>query len=90
MMKFEWDENKRLANIEKHKFDLINGVCFFDGRPIYSYPSPRGEEKRTVTIGLLSGEFVAVVWTERETGIRLISLRRARDVEKRKYRKIYG
>jgi uncharacterized DUF497 family protein len=42
-MSFEWDENKRFANIEKHNLDLIDGIRLFDGRPIYSYPSPRGE-----------------------------------------------
>jgi len=89
-MKFEWDENKRLMNIGKHGLDLIDGACLFDGRPIYSYPSPRGEEKRMVTIGLLGDEFVAIVWTDRGAAIRLISLRRARDVEKRKYRELFG
>jgi uncharacterized DUF497 family protein len=33
-MHFEWDENKRLANIEKHKPDLIEAVWLFDGRSI--------------------------------------------------------
>ena len=89
-MNFEWDENKREANIAKHGLDLMTGGCLFDGRPVYSYPSPRGEENRYVTVGLLAEELVAVVWTERETGIRLISLRRARDAEKRTYRAQFG
>lgn len=61
------------------------GSCLFEGRSIYSYPSSRGEENRYVTVGLLTEELVAVVWTERGTSIRLISLRRARDAEKRTY-----
>jgi len=89
-MDFEWDENKREANIAKHGLDLMTGGCLFDGRPVYSYPSPRGEENRYVTVGLLAEELVAVVWTERETGIRLISLRRARDAEKRTYHSRFG
>ena len=68
---FEWDENKREANIAKHGPDLMTGGCLFDGRPVYSYPSPRGEENRYVTVGLLAEELVAVVWTDRDTGIRL-------------------
>jgi len=71
-MNFEWDENKREANIAKHGLDLMTGACLFDGRPVYSYPSPRGEENRYVTVGLLAEELVAVVWTARETGIRLL------------------
>lgn len=89
-MIFEWDENKREINLAKHGLDLMAGSCLFDGRPIYSYPSPRGEETRYVTVGLLAEELVAVVWTERETGIRLISLRRARDAEKRTYCARFG
>ncbi len=89
-MNFEWDENKREANIAKHGLDLMTGACLFDGRRVYSYPSPRGEENRYVTVGLLAEELVAVVWTARETGIRLISLRRARDAEKRIYRAQFG
>ena len=84
-MDFEWDENKRETNLAKHGLDLMAGSCLFDGRPIYSYPSPRGEEDRYVTVGLLAEELVAVIWTERGTAIRLISLRRARDAEKRTY-----
>ena len=45
-MEFEWDENKRRANLRKHGLDLIDGRALFDGRPIYTYPSPRFEEQR--------------------------------------------
>jgi uncharacterized DUF497 family protein len=90
MMLFEWDENKREANIAKHGLDLLDGIELFDGRLVYSYPSPRDDEQRTVTVGLLAEEFVAVVWTERKEAIRLISLRRARNGEKRAYRARIG
>lgn len=89
-MLFEWDENKRETNAAKHGLDLLDGVEMFDGRPVYNYPSPRGAEERTVTVGLLAEEFVALVWTERGDAIRLISLRRARDGEKRAYRARFG
>jgi len=29
-MKFEWDENKRIANILKHNFDFIDAILVFD------------------------------------------------------------
>lgn len=89
-MIFEWDEAKRAANIAKHGLDLMTGSGLFDGRPVYSYPSPRDDENRYVTVGLLAEQFVAVVWTERGEAIRLISLRRARDAEKRIYRERFG
>lgn len=89
-MHFEWDENKRKANLEKHGLDLMDGIRLFDGRPVYSYPSQRGDENRFVSVGILEDEFVAIVWTERDAGIRLISLRRVRDVEKREYYARFG
>ncbi|WP_422303029.1 hypothetical protein [Candidatus Binatus sp.] len=36
------------------------------------------------------GKFFAVVWTERADAIRLISFRRARDAEERKYIALFG
>jgi uncharacterized protein len=73
-----------------HGLDLMDATELFDGRPVYSYPSPRDGEERFVTVGLLVGKFFAVVWTERTKAIRLISFRRARDAEERKYIALFG
>jgi uncharacterized DUF497 family protein len=89
-MEFEWDENKRAANLAKHWLDLVDGQALFDGRPAYVYQSSRHEERRFVTVGLLAGEFVALIWTERGAAARLISLPRARNGEKRAYRAVFG
>lgn len=89
-MKFEWDEIKREANVRKHGLDLMTAAALFDDRPVFSYESPRADEPRFVTVGRVSEVLVAVVWTERSAAIRLISLRRARDGEKRKYRELFG
>ena len=89
-MDFEWDEKKRAINLRVHGLDLMDATRLFDGRPVYSYPSPRLGEERFVTVGLLIGKFFAVVWTERTKAIRLISFRRARDAEERKYIALFG
>ena len=89
-MLFEWDENKRAINRERHKLDLIDGQMLFDGRPAISYPSPRHGEQRVVTVGLIGVKFYAVVWTERGDATRLISFRRARVGEERAYRARFG
>lgn len=76
-MKFEWNEAKRLANIEKHgiNFDDVD-VLFVDERSI-SYPSPRDGEDRFVLVGLLHVRLVSVVFTPRGDIIRIISARRS-------------
>ena len=89
-MDFEWDEKKRAINLAEHGLDLIDATRLFDGRPVFTYPSPRHGEERFVTVGHLRNRFFAVVWTERAEAIRLISFRRARDAEERKYRTIFG
>ena len=75
-MQFEWDENKRATNLRKHGLDLMTGADLFDGRRVLTYPSPRANEARFATVGQLAEEFVAIVWTQRTSAVRLISLRR--------------
>jgi uncharacterized DUF497 family protein len=89
-MDFEWDEKKRSINLRVHGLDLMDAARLFDGRPVFSYPSPRHGEERFVTVGSLADKFFAVVWTERTKAIRLISFRRARDAEERKYVALFG
>jgi uncharacterized protein len=86
MMEFEWDEAKRLANLDKHGVDFIDVPAVFDGDTVtveddrYSYG-----EQRFVTFGLLQGRAVAVVYTDRGESIRIISARKATKNEQRIY-----
>jgi uncharacterized DUF497 family protein len=89
-MDFEWDEAKRRSNIEKHGIDFLRVRQLFDGRPVFSQPSPRDGENRFVTIGSIGGAIIAAIWVERDGVTRLISARKARDEEKRKYRSVLG
>jgi uncharacterized DUF497 family protein len=89
-MKFEWDEEKRQLNLQKHGIDFVDAQALFEEARIYSYPSPRSAENRWVTVGPILDRLIAVVWTERSEVIRLISARRARDEEKRHYRELFG
>jgi uncharacterized DUF497 family protein len=89
-MVFEWDENKRLSTLAERGLDFRDARHLFDGRPLYSYPSPREGEDRTVSVGSLAGRMIAVVWTDRDGSCRIISMRRARDGEERKYRSLFG
>jgi len=85
-MNFEWFEDKRLWTLEDRGLDFRDVRHLFDGRPLYTYPSPRDDEARFVSVGLLEQRFIAVVWMERESARRIISMRRARHGEERAYR----
>jgi uncharacterized DUF497 family protein len=90
-MRFEWDDDKRRANIVKHGIDFIRAQDAFDGRPVYEYPSSFPDEARHVTVAQFGTRFVAVVWMWRDENlIRIISARSARNGEKRKYRELHG
>ena len=90
-MNFEWDEDKRRSNIEKHGIDFIRARHVFDGRPRRDVESPRGNEHRILSVGELNGVIVAVAWTRRgEDIIRSISVRRACREEERAFRELFG
>lgn len=88
-MKFEWDEQKRITNLEKHGLDFIDVVEVFNA-PYLMVPSMLSDEERFLAIGTIQGRFVTVVYTIRNEAIRIISLRRARHEEKQKYHQLYS
>jgi uncharacterized DUF497 family protein len=90
VFEFEWHEAKRLANIEKHDIDFRRARLLFDGRTILITLVPKPVEIRLSAIGELDGRMVTAYWTIRGRMIRLISVRRARREERRKYRQLYG
>ncbi len=86
-MNFEWDEAKRESNLVKHGLDFADAHQAFD-LPMFVVPDEREDygETRYQGIGLLNGNFVALVYTEPyDTAIRLISLRRATPQERKIY-----
>ena len=87
---FEWDDSKRDANLAKHNLDFVVVAELFDGRAMLNVESSRGEEMRFRSVCKWSGLHVTVVWTFRDEVRRIISLRRARDDEKRAYQALFG
>jgi uncharacterized DUF497 family protein len=60
-MRFEWDDSKRAANLAKHGLDLLRAAMLFDGRPVFTRSSQRGDELRFVTVGLIADAFVTAI-----------------------------
>jgi uncharacterized DUF497 family protein len=58
---FEWDENKRRANVIKHGIDFDDAKEVFYDPAAYTSRSPHTVgERRYVTVGLMRGALVAV------------------------------
>jgi uncharacterized protein len=85
-LEFEWDEEKRQSNLNKHGVDLIEAGQIFAGYTVefadnrYNY-----SEDRFIAIGQSKGQILTVVYTVRDEVIRLISARKATKNETRIY-----
>jgi len=87
-MQYEWDENKRLANLVRHKVDFAEAIDFqwdsaletIDNRQNYG-------EKRWIALGLIGKRLYVMVYTFRAAKIRIISLRKANKRERMYYEK---
>jgi len=86
-MRFEWDERKRRANLEKH------GIAFEDLHPVF-VDAERVEaidrrrdygEARAVILAPLRGRLLHITYTLRGEVRRIISARRANQREQRLY-----
>ena len=86
MLVYEWDETKRRENVKKHQIDFEDTPAVFDGM-IVTMEDNRFDydETRYNTLGLLKGQVVMIVHTERGERIRLISARKAIKKEQRYY-----
>ncbi len=89
MAECEWDEAKRLLVLRRRELDFRDGQKMFDGRALLTVTSNRGIEARWISVGDLDGRLVAIVWTKRGESIRIITMRSARDEEKRQYRQLH-
>jgi len=89
-MEFEWDEDKRLANIAKHGIDFLRAEILFAGLHFEEEARTVGDEKRWFATGFIGDLYATVVFTKRGNALRLISLRRARRGEREKHRQIFG
>jgi uncharacterized DUF497 family protein len=90
MLSFEWDERKRAANLYKHGFDFADAFLVFEGDHLIQPTYSGTDEVRFLAIGCIGPDYVALVYTEREDAIRVISLRKARHGERRQHQALFG
>ena len=86
-MKIEWSDAKAVVNKRKH------GVSFEDAAEVFRDPGVVEEldmredygEERILATGLVDGQVLVVVYTERQTAIRIVTARRANKHEQQDY-----
>jgi len=87
MLDFEWDDEKRRANIRKHGIDFVAAARIFDdpfGHDEEERSMDYGEIRRKV-IGYVAGELLTVVYSQPGETVRIISARKASRGERRLY-----
>jgi len=86
-----WDEAKRQITIAERGLDFADAELVFAGRSA-TLPDERRDygEPRFITAGWLHGRFVVVMWTPREGGRRIISMRYGHADEEEHYREQMG
>jgi uncharacterized DUF497 family protein len=89
-MEFEWDEDKAAANLAKHgvSFPYATRVFLDPYRLELENPEEGEGEIRFQTIGMVEQRLLLVVYTYRDTIIRMISARRTTHHEKSQYHEI--
>jgi len=88
-MQIGWDEAKNRANIRKHGFDFADAEEMFRGI-ILLRPDVRQDygEERWIGIGATKGRVAFVAFVQKaEDTIRVISLRKAKRDERKRYEK---
>ena len=89
-IRFEWDQNKNLANVKKHKisFEEAKTVFFDESARVIPDPEHSDNEERFIILGISNKlKLLIVVHTYRENDeiIRIISARKASKSESKYY-----
>ena len=83
---FEWDEQKRRLNLQKHRVEFADAVTVFEDPNAITLPDADAEEDRFVTLASdLFGRVLVVAYTWRDDSIRVISARKATARERKQY-----
>lgn len=89
-MDFEWDERKNQSNMKKHGVSFDEAKDVFGGCPMVYFDADASvEEDRYVAVGFSRVRLLAVVFTNRDTGVRIISARKASTFEEMRYGRGY-
>ncbi len=85
-MKITFDPAKRASTLGDRGLDFADAIEVFAGNTL-NIPDERRDygEPRIITVGLLRGRMVIVVWTPRGNVRHVFSMRKANDREKARF-----
>jgi len=85
-----WDEEKNALNKRKHKISFEEAKkVFLDPRRFETFDKKHSNfEERLITIGFSGVKLLTIIFTERDSSVRIISAREANKKEEEEY--FYG
>lgn len=84
-MEFEFDPAKSETNLAKHGINFLQAQALWDDVDALEIPARTEDEPRFLVIGKIDGKHWSAVVTYRGGRIRIISVRRSREVEVKLY-----
>lgn len=84
-MRFEFDRSKSAANKVKHGIDFTDAQALWSDLDRLETPARTSDEPRFQVIGMIGDTLWSAFVTSREDAIRIISVRRARKKEEKRY-----
>jgi uncharacterized DUF497 family protein len=85
-MIYEWDEEKRIANLAKHGVDFSMAEGFNWETAVVREDRRRNYgERRSIAVGYLNARLHILIFTLRGEAVRIISLRKANPREMKHY-----
>lgn len=84
-MEFEFDPAKSAANQAKHGIDCVEAQELWNDPERIEIPARSADESRLQVVGQIGDTVWSAFVTTRDTRIRIISVRRARDEEEAAY-----
>ncbi|HCE41212.1 MAG: hypothetical protein CL551_14595 [Alcanivorax sp.] len=87
-MKITFDAAKRQRTLIERGLDFADAAKVF-GQLHFTFPDQRARypEPRFISIGYLGPTLVVLVWTPKDAGYRVISMRKANERERKRFQK---
>jgi len=81
IIKFEFDPEKSVANLEKHGIDFVQAQALWEDADYIEIPLKTDDEMRYIVIGMIEEKVWSGIITYRGESVRIISVRRSRKEE---------
>ncbi len=81
MRRFEYDDDKNQANLEKHGIDFLDAQALWKDSDLLEIRARSDDEPRYLVVGMIGSKHWTAVITYRNGRVRLISVRRSRKSE---------